>query len=220
MTGTVASYAVSQALPAGLGINATSGVISGTPTAVTAKAANTVTASNSAGSTTAAVSIVVNSGAPQIAYGSSYYSFTKGVTAQTITPTNDVVAAVSWSVEPALPAGLSLDATTGALGGTPTESAAPASYAVTATNGAGQSNANFTIAISAAPLIDLGHASSVQLLRFANSSVLSQDGSDHWVLWNFTTAQELVSGNSPSVYNPGSGNTLGQHRHHPNGKRP
>jgi len=52
VTGTVSSYAVAPALPAGLAIDATTGAISGTPTAVTAETAYTVTASNSAGSTT------------------------------------------------------------------------------------------------------------------------------------------------------------------------
>jgi hypothetical protein len=208
VTGTVTGYAVSPVLPAGLRINTTSGVISGTPTAVAAMAVYTITASNAAGSTTATVSIVVNSGAPSIAYGSSYYSFTKGITAQAITPTNTGLAADSWSVDPALPAGLSLSATTGSISGTPTGSAAAAPYVVTAANAAGQSTESLTIAISAAPLFDLGHAASVQLLRFVNSSALSQDPTGHWVLWNFTTAQELASGNSPVVYNPVTAETL------------
>jgi hypothetical protein len=60
VTGTVVSYSVSPALPAGLSINATTGVIGGTPTAVTAQANYTVTASNSSGNTTAVVVIKVN----------------------------------------------------------------------------------------------------------------------------------------------------------------
>lgn len=107
-------------------------------------------------------------------------------------------------MEPALRAGLSLSATTGSITGTPTVSAAPGPYVVTATNGAGESTASLIIAVSAAPLIDLGHAASVQFLRLVNSSVLSQDGTGHWVLWNFTTAQELASGSSPTFYNPWS----------------
>jgi hypothetical protein len=42
VTGTVSSYRVTPALPAGLSINAAAGVISGTPTAVTAKASSDV----------------------------------------------------------------------------------------------------------------------------------------------------------------------------------
>jgi uncharacterized protein (TIGR03118 family) len=52
VTGTVTSYAVSPALPAGLSISAATGVISGTPTTVTAQATYTVTGSNGGGSTT------------------------------------------------------------------------------------------------------------------------------------------------------------------------
>jgi len=60
VTGTVVSYSVSPELPTGLSINATTGVIGGTPTAFTAQANYTVTASNSSGNTTAVVVIKVN----------------------------------------------------------------------------------------------------------------------------------------------------------------
>ena len=202
MTGTVTSYTVIPALPTGLGINTASGVISGTPAVIAAMAVYTITASNAAGSSTATTSIVVNSGAPSIAYASSYYSFTMGITAHAITPKNTGPAAVSWSVDPALPAGLSLSATTGSISGRPTRGVAAAAYVVTATNGAGESTASLTIAVSAAPLVDLGHADDVQFLRFVGPSALSQDPSGHWVLWNFTTALELASGNSPTPLNP------------------
>jgi hypothetical protein len=49
--------AVSPALPAGLAIDAATGAISGTPTAVAAQAVYTVTAANSAGSTTFALTL-------------------------------------------------------------------------------------------------------------------------------------------------------------------
>ncbi|MFO1503998.1 MAG: TIGR03118 family protein [Steroidobacteraceae bacterium] len=52
VTGTVTSYTASPALPAGLSINATSGAISGTPTAITAQATYTITATNASGSAT------------------------------------------------------------------------------------------------------------------------------------------------------------------------
>ncbi|MBI3785968.1 MAG: beta-propeller fold lactonase family protein [Deltaproteobacteria bacterium] len=59
--GAVTSYSVSPALPPGLSMGM--GTISGTPTAVSAAAGYTVTASNAAGSTTATLTITVNAGA-------------------------------------------------------------------------------------------------------------------------------------------------------------
>src|SRR5208337_1028055 len=46
--GAVTAYSVSPALPAGLSLSTSTGIITGTPTAVTATASYTVTASNSA----------------------------------------------------------------------------------------------------------------------------------------------------------------------------
>jgi hypothetical protein len=57
--GTVVSYSVSPSLPAGLRFSTTSGIISGTPSAVTAAANYTVTATNSGGSATATLTINV-----------------------------------------------------------------------------------------------------------------------------------------------------------------
>jgi hypothetical protein len=51
--GTVTSYSVSPAFPAGLALGPSTGILSGTPTDVAASASYTVTASDSAGSTTA-----------------------------------------------------------------------------------------------------------------------------------------------------------------------
>ena len=56
------------------------------------------------------------------------------MTTLTPTVTGDVSA---YSIAPALPAGLSLNTTTGAISGTPTETPAPASYTITATNASG-----------------------------------------------------------------------------------
>jgi hypothetical protein len=64
VTGTVSSYAVSPALPAGLTLNTSTGQISGTPTAASAATNYTVTAQNASGSTTFALNITVTQGAP------------------------------------------------------------------------------------------------------------------------------------------------------------
>lgn len=60
VTGSVASWSVSPALPAGLSLNAASGQVSGTPAAASAAAPYTVTAQNAGGSTTFALQITVN----------------------------------------------------------------------------------------------------------------------------------------------------------------
>lgn len=60
VTGTVSSYSVVPALPAGLTLNATTGQISGTPGAATPSATYTVTAQNAGGATAYALVLTVN----------------------------------------------------------------------------------------------------------------------------------------------------------------
>ncbi|MFZ0703794.1 MAG: choice-of-anchor D domain-containing protein [Candidatus Acidiferrales bacterium] len=60
VTGTITTYSVTPALPPGLSLNATTGVISGTPTASTVEATYSITASNAAGSTAFDLSLTVN----------------------------------------------------------------------------------------------------------------------------------------------------------------
>ena len=64
--GKIDAYTVSPALPDGLSLNTTSGVITGTPNLAAAVATYTVTGSNSAGSTTASLSVTVNDKAQPI----------------------------------------------------------------------------------------------------------------------------------------------------------
>jgi hypothetical protein len=62
VSGGPTGYSVSPALPAGLTLDANSGVISGTPTETAASATYTVTASNSQGSTTTTLNLAVQTG--------------------------------------------------------------------------------------------------------------------------------------------------------------
>ena len=105
--GAVTSYSVSPALPAGLSLGSTTGIISGTPTALTALASYTVTASNSAGSTTATLTITVNDQPPSaLNYTPGSAIYTKGTQIAPNLPTSSGGAVISYSVSPALPAGL------------------------------------------------------------------------------------------------------------------
>jgi DNA-binding beta-propeller fold protein YncE len=150
--GTATAYSVSPALPAGLVLSPSTGIVSGTPTAVTAAGSYTVTASNSAGSTTVALSITVNDQPPSTfsyAAGTAVYTVDVPITGNG--PTNSGGTVISYSVSPALPTGLSLSATTGIISGTPTAVTASNSYTVTATNSGGSATAAVTIAVNAAP---------------------------------------------------------------------
>jgi Putative Ig domain len=137
--GTASSWAVTPALPAGLSLDATTGVISGTPTAASASTAYTITASNAGGSAEVVEQLTVSIAAPS---GLSYtYYVVNSATLVVGTPVSLLPTvtgtATSWTVSPALPAGLSLDATTGEIAGTPTANTPTAAYTIAASNSSG-----------------------------------------------------------------------------------
>jgi DNA-binding beta-propeller fold protein YncE len=150
--GAIASYAVSPALPAGLTLNSGTGIVSGTPTAVTAAASYTVTGYGSIGSATATLTITVNDRSPAaLSYAAGTASYTINVPITPNFPTNSGGTVVSYSVLPALPAGLSFNTSTGVISGTPTALAAATKYVVTATNSGGSTTGSLTIAVIALP---------------------------------------------------------------------
>lgn len=143
------AYAVFPALPAGLTLDVASGVIGGTPSVVSPAADYTVTATNSGGSTTAALRITVNDAPPSgLLYATSSASYLSGLAIAPNAPTASGGAVVSWSVAPALPPGLALDAATGVIGGTPTVAVGLAAYLVTAANSGGSTTATVTIQVT------------------------------------------------------------------------
>jgi alpha-tubulin suppressor-like RCC1 family protein len=147
--GVVVSYSISPALPTGLSLDTTSGVISGIPTAVTAQAAYAVTATNSGGSTSAFLIITVNDVAPSgLTYSANPAVYTKGVAIPTSAPSSTGGPVVSYSVAPPLPDGLSLNPSTGVIAGTPPDISAQATYCVTATNSGGSTSAFLTITVN------------------------------------------------------------------------
>jgi PKD repeat protein len=148
--GTVTSYSVAPALPLGLSLSPTTGVITGIPTAVTATANYVVTASNSAGSTTATLSITVMAAPANLTYLPNPASYPAGTAITPNTPTSTGGAVASYSVAPALPLGLSLSPTTGVITGIPSTVTATANYVVTATNAVGFATVPLSIAIVAA----------------------------------------------------------------------
>ncbi|MGC3998495.1 MAG: putative Ig domain-containing protein [Anaeromyxobacter sp.] len=147
--GPVLTWTALSALPAGLSVDALSGEVRGTPTAVTPAGVYTVVASNSGGQGSVDLSITVNDVPPSaLVYAQDPATYTRGVAIAANTPSHAGGAVVSYAVSPALPAGLSLDAGTGAITGTPTAITAAATYTVTATNTGGQTSAAVSITVN------------------------------------------------------------------------
>ena len=198
VTGTVASYSVAPALPAGLSLNTTTGVISGTATAVAASASYVVTATNSGGSTTATVVIAVTDAPAAVVYdGGTNFTFTVGDPIDAVIPTVSGGTIASWTVSPALPAGLAFNTTNGTITGTATAVTSTATYSVTATTAAGAAtSANLVIQVQSGLLLELGNTSAVRDLRFNGTRLLSQDSAGYWVLWDYAAAKILAHGQS------------------------
>ncbi|BAU52226.1 putative Ig domain-containing protein [Mucilaginibacter gotjawali] len=149
--GTPVSYAISPGLPSGLNFDTTSGIITGTPTAVSAAANYVVTATNAGGTGSFTINISCHLAGPVIAYATPDI-FPVGVAIAPLSPTNTGSAPTSYSISPGLPAGLNFDTTTGIISGTPTIASPPTAYTVTATNGTGSGNA--TLIISCTGYVD------------------------------------------------------------------
>jgi gliding motility-associated-like protein len=164
--GTPAGYSISPALPAGLSFNTSTGVISGTPTAITPSATYVVTASNFVGSISQNVVIEVKDYAPiNLVYPSSTLTATKSVAITAQTPTVGGGAVISYTVSPALPAGLSINVNTGSLTGTATVLSPAANYTFTANNGTGFTTFVMQIAVVDVAPSQLTYATPVGLVR-------------------------------------------------------
>jgi PKD repeat protein len=196
-TGSPTSY-TATGLPAGLTLNPTTGAITGTPTA-SGTSVVTITATNGAGTTTSTVTITVAApaGSPVI---------TSPATAPGIagTPISYVIAATGTPTSytaTGLPAGLTLNPTTGAITGTPTASGT-AVVTITATNGAGTTTATLTIIVAA--------ASSSRIVNFSARAV-SGPGSQTLIM-GFVVAGDgknvLVRGIGPTLSAFGIANAL------------
>jgi len=143
------TWAVSAgSLPAGLTLNASTGVISGTPTGTAGTSTFTVRATNSAGNNTRQFTIVVSAAvvAPTITTSSLPNATVGTAYNQTLAATG--TAPITWTVSiGTLPAGLTLSSA-GVISGTPT-AAGPSTFTVRAANSAGNVTRQLSITVAA-----------------------------------------------------------------------
>ena len=166
-SGTYSSYAIAPALPAGLTLNTSTGTISGTATVASVLTTYTVTVTDSAGATaTDTIDITVNHPALTLALSSAAEVLTRGVAMTPVTsaPTGGSGTYSSYAIAPALPAGLTLNTSTGTISGTATVASVLTTYTVTVTDSAG-ATATDTIDITVNhPALTLALSSAAEVL--------------------------------------------------------
>ena len=174
------TYSLSPALPAGLSFDAATRTISGTPTEAAESSTYTYTATDADGvdadSAVLTFTVAVKADlAPAFAAGAAIaaqrYQQTIPVESLTLPEASGGDGALTYSLSPALPSGLSFDAATRAISGTPAESAESASYTYTATDADAvdpdSASLSFTVAVAAdtAPGFALARIADLRLER-------------------------------------------------------
>jgi hypothetical protein len=162
--GLITSYSISPNTTSalnGLTFDSTTGLLSGTPTAVQASTTYTITATNVTGSSYGTYTLTV-AGAPVAIPAISITPPSEVVTAGNAivgySITNAGGAASKYYIFPSAPAGTTFNTTTGLLSGTPTVPMAAKTYTITAQNAQGVSQDSYTLTVLAVPSIQLGTA--------------------------------------------------------------
>ncbi|MCI0652549.1 MAG: putative Ig domain-containing protein, partial [Planctomycetes bacterium] len=129
--GAPTSWTVTPALPGGLNLDPATGVISGTPSTPILQSQFEIKATNAGGSTQVTILITVIL-PPQntLAYPVQFAVYSIDIA---ITPNvpQATLPGGSYTIQPALPAGLSISSTSGVISGTPTTASAQTTYTVT-----------------------------------------------------------------------------------------
>jgi hypothetical protein len=115
----------------------------------------------------------------------------------TINSTGGTIA--SFAISPSAPAGMSFNTATGVFTGTPTTVAAGTPYTITATNASGSATATFTLAVSAAVVVDnpAAQAAAAAAKREAEKQAARDGIYDNFIYYNTPTIQQF---NTAEIY--------------------
>lgn len=163
-------WTISPQLPAGLTINPATGTISGTPVQVSPVTEYVITAANNVGENSVLLVIEVRATPPcDLLYQPAEITLLVGEELGTLEPDVGCGTVDGYSVDPSLPAGLSLDAATGVISGIAEQQTALAGYQITATNSSGSAVFSLQIAINPQAPCDLSYPTVVLVTELGES---------------------------------------------------
>lgn len=174
--GPISSCSVTPTLPSGLSIDPVTCSISGKPTSVSSRSDYLVRATNSAGSSTATLSLAIRNATPSISYSGSLLDLNLNKPMQYLSAVNNggVIGSGGCSVLPALPLGLTLNSNDCSISGTPLVPLALSPFIVTATNALGSASTALGIRINdIAPILSYSISSILSTLNTVISPILA-----------------------------------------------
>ena len=147
----ILGYSISPDLPTGLSLNAFTGEISGTPTALSTNTTYTITARNTGGTSTTTITIEVLDQLPVLSYSPDDLTLTKNQPSIDLPLAPSLTgsgAITSWEISPDLPNGLNFGTSNGTLWGTPTSLMTLKAFTIWANNSGGSSSATVNITVN------------------------------------------------------------------------
>ena len=171
-----ASYAATGLYQAGLTVNTTTGLISGTPNTA-GTFTSTISATNTAGTGSATLTLTINPPAPAITSASTASGAQNSAFSYQITASNSPTSYAASG----LPAGVSVNTSTGLISGTPTVSG-NFNATISATNAGGAGSATCAITLTPPPPV----------ITSSTSAGCSLGGS---------LSYQITASNSPTSYN-------------------
>ena len=147
------SYSVSPTLPSGLSLSSSTGAFTGTPTATSSTTTYTVTVKDANNATATATFTLTVNGAVTATMAIPATNLTVNTAVSAFTPVTGSggTAPLSYSLSPALPSGLSMASSTGAVTGTLTAASSTTTYTVTVKDANNATaTATFNLTVSAA----------------------------------------------------------------------